>query len=63
MAGIYSGANAGLGDRGVVIIDSDQSMVRLVRAPGRDAAQGDPDLGEGLARKILKGYLQVTRRG
>ncbi len=60
MASMYRGGNAGIGDRGVVIIDSDQSMVRLVRAPGWDGAKEDPDLCERMARNILNGYRHVT---
>jgi len=60
---MYTGGNAGLGDRGVVIIDSDQSTVRLVRAPGQDGAEEDPDLCERMARHILDGYRHITHRG
>ncbi|MDZ7752780.1 MAG: hypothetical protein U5S82_14195 [Gammaproteobacteria bacterium] len=63
MASMYRGGSAWLGDRGVVIIDGDQSMVRLVRAPGREAAEDDPDLCERMARNILKGYLHITEQG
>ena len=60
MAIVHRLKHACLGDRGVVVIDGDQQAVRLVRRPtgGEEEA---PELREGTADDILRGFLSLTR--
>lgn len=62
MASIHILNNAWLGERGVVVIDSDQSMVRLVRKPAAGEADTRTELAGPVAQDILMGFLRVTGR-